>query len=131
MECMGRRLSLPPAGGCNGGSGVVAGGYLRLPSLEQPGAIYFNKDHCGPVSVGKLEARAKSDNAVVLTGGSGFGGDVDGSPGGRAEVGGDKNSTETATNDLLSGEDTVVNIILGTDHYAPFPMLQGWKSTTR
>ena len=38
--------------------------------------------------VGEAEARAKSGNAVVGTGGSGFGGDADGGPGDRLDGGG-------------------------------------------
>ena len=40
------------------------------------------------MSSGKAEARAKSDNAVVVIGGYGFGGDADGGPGGGADGGG-------------------------------------------
>ena len=49
------------------------------------------------MSGGKAEARAKSVNAVVGTGGSGFGGDADGSVGGGAENGDEETDrTETA-----------------------------------
>ena len=53
------------------------------------------------MSSSKAEARDKSVNTVVGTGGSGFGGDMDGSPGVRADGGEEDNTygTETATND--------------------------------
>ena len=40
------------------------------------------------MSGGEADSRAKSGNVVVVTGGSGFGGDVDGGPGGGADGGG-------------------------------------------
>ena len=92
VEGAGRRLGLPPYGGCDGGGGVAGVGDLRLPSPEHSSAIYCNYDHYRPVSSRKMEARAKSINAMVGTGGFGFGGDaesgpVGGSDGGVAGVG--------------------------------------------
>ena len=46
-----------------------------------------------------MEARTKGGNAVVVRGGSGFGGDADGGPGGGADRGGGVggfDGTETA-----------------------------------
>ena len=40
------------------------------------------------MSGGKAEARSRSNNAVVVTGGSGFGGAADEGPGGGADRGG-------------------------------------------
>ena len=40
------------------------------------------------MSGGEADSRAKSGNVVVVTGGSGSGGDADGIPGGRADRGG-------------------------------------------
>ena len=49
----------------------------------------------------ETEARSKSGNSVVKTGGSGFGGDADGGPGGGADGGGggETNGTENVTGD--------------------------------
>ena len=70
------------------------------------------------MSGGDAEDRAKSEYAVVGTGGSGLGGDADGGPGGGADGGGGgdgRDGKEHATYNYLSGEDTVVNITLGTE----------------
>ena len=56
------------------------------------------------MSGGEAEARAKGGNAVVVTGGSVFGGDADGGPGVGAYGGGwGSKITETATDDSLFG----------------------------
>ena len=39
-EGTGRRLGLPPSGGCNGGNGGTGGGDLLLSPPEHRGAIY-------------------------------------------------------------------------------------------
>ena len=69
LEGEGRRLGLPPYGGCDGGGGVAGVGDLRLLSPEHSSAIYCNYDHYRPVSRSKMEARGKGINAVVGTGG--------------------------------------------------------------
>ena len=87
MEGAVRRLGLPPYGGCEGGGGVAGVGDLRLPSPEHSRAIYCNYNHYIPVSSSKMDARGKGGNAVVVTGGFGFGGDADSGPGGGADGG--------------------------------------------
>ena len=42
VEGVGWRLGLPTSGGCDGGSGVVGYGDLRLRPPEQSSAIYCN-----------------------------------------------------------------------------------------
>ena len=81
-------MGLPPYGGCDDRGGVSGGGELRLPLSEHCGAIYCEYTHYGTVSGGESEARSKSENAVMRIGGSGFGGDLDGGLGGRADGGG-------------------------------------------
>ena len=83
-EGTGQRLGLTPYEVCDDRGEFSGGGELRLPLPEHRGAIYCEYAHYGTVSGGEAEARAKSENAVVRTGGSGFGGDSDGGLGGRA-----------------------------------------------
>ena len=67
-----------------------------------------------------MEARGKGGNAVVVTGGLGFGGDADSGPGGGADGGSqERDGTQTTMNDQLSEEDTVVTTTLGTEPNAP------------
>ena len=40
VEGLGRRLDLPPDGGCNGGGRVGGGGDLRHPPLEHSSTMY-------------------------------------------------------------------------------------------
>ena len=87
-EGTGWRIGLPPTGGCDGGGAVSVGRDLSLPPPEHRGTIYCDQVHYRPVSGGKAEDRAKSENAVVGTGGYGFGEDADGGPGGGADGGG-------------------------------------------
>ena len=68
VEGAGKRLGLPPYGGCDGGGGVAGVGDLRLLSPEHSSAIYCNYDHYRPVSSSQMEARGKDGNAVVRTG---------------------------------------------------------------
>ena len=49
------------------------------------------------MSGGEAESRTNSGNAVVVTGGSEFGADAEGSPGGGADRGEGADGTETAT----------------------------------
>ena len=65
-------LVLPPAAGCDGGVGVVGGGYLSILLPEQSGAIYCDYANYNPVSGSKSSTRAKGIHAVVGIGGSGF-----------------------------------------------------------
>ena len=100
MKGMGQRLGLTPAGGCDSGGGVAEGRELCLLPPEHRGAIYCDQAHYGPLYGSGVEARAKSDNAVVGTGGSGFGGDADGGLGGGVDGGGvgdGRDGKETAT----------------------------------
>ena len=84
MEGTVQRLGLPPSGGCHGGDRFAGCGDLRLPPQEHFRAVYCDWAYYGPVSGGEAEARAKGGNAVLGTGGSVFGGDADGDPGGGA-----------------------------------------------
>ena len=60
------------------------------------------------------------------TGGFEFGGDVDGNQGGGADRGGgDTDGKETATEDYLSGQDTVVTTTLGTEPNDPLVYAPG------
>ena len=88
VEGMGQRLGFTPYVGCNGEGGVIESGDLRLLPPEHRGTMYFDQDHYGPVSGGEAEVRAKSDNAVMVTVGSGLGGNANGGPGGGVNGGG-------------------------------------------
>ena len=77
----------PPTGGCDGGGGFTGGGDLRLPPPEHSCTVYCDNADYGPMSGGKVEAKAKGGNKMVGTGGFGFGGDADGVPGGRIDGG--------------------------------------------
>ena len=90
-EGPGRRLCLPPAKGCNGGGRFVGGGDLRPSPSEYSGVIYCDLEQYGPVSGIEADARDKGDNAVVEKVGSGFRGDTDGGPGGKADGGIERN----------------------------------------
>ena len=53
------------------------------------------------MSVGEAEASTKSENAVVVTGGPGFGGDADGGPIGGADGGGGRDGRDRNCNGRL------------------------------
>ena len=90
-----QRMVLPPAAGCDGRGGFAGGVDLSLPPSEHSSTIYCDQAYYGYVSSGKAEARAKGGNAVVGTGGLGFGGDMDGGPGGGADGEGGGDGPET------------------------------------
>ena len=87
-EGTGRRLSLPPAGGCDGGVGLAGGGDLRLLPPEHNHTVYCDQANYGPVSGRESKAGAKGGNGMVGIGGFGFGGDAGGGPGGGADSSG-------------------------------------------
>ena len=75
----------------------MGGEDLHLLPPEHRGKIYCDYAPYGPVYRGKADTRANSGNAVVVTGGSGFGGDADDVPGGeRTEREEDTDRAETA-----------------------------------
>ena len=64
----GRRVGIPPTGGCDGKGITAGGGDLRLPPPEHGCKVYCNQAHYGPVSGGGVETGAKGVQAVVVTG---------------------------------------------------------------
>ena len=60
-----RGMSIPPAGGSDGGVGTAGGEDLYLPPPEHSHTVYCEQVHYGPVSIGGAEAGFKGDQSVV------------------------------------------------------------------
>ena len=73
----GRSVGITPDGGRNCIGGTAGGGDLRLPLTEHGHTVYYDQDHCVPVSGDGAENRAKGVKAVVGTGQVGCGRDAD------------------------------------------------------
>ena len=82
-------MGIPPAGGCNGGGRTTGGVDLPLPPPEHSRTVYFNQAHYGPVSSSRADSSVKGDQAVVVAGRVGCGGDADVSSGGGTKGGGE------------------------------------------
>ena len=80
-------MYIPSPGGGDGGGGHVGGEELLRPPLEHRCAIYRDKAHYGPVSGSRAAARGAVFEAVMVTGGTQYGGDTGGGMGGGGEEG--------------------------------------------
>ena len=82
----------------NGRGRNVGGGDLCLLTPEHSCTVHYNQTHYRPLSCGREEAGVNSDQAVVVAGQTGFGGDADGRSGGGTDGGGGgdrRDGTET------------------------------------
>ena len=64
-EGTGRKMGLPPNGGCDGRGGLIGGGDLRLLPPEHSRKVYCDQANCEPVSDGKTEAGDKGGKEMV------------------------------------------------------------------
>ena len=119
-------MGVSPAGGNNGVGGSTGGGDLRLPPEEHSRKVHCDKSHYGPVSGGREVSRVTGDQEVVGSRRLGLGGDADGGlGGGMLEGGGGDGQDDGGDGQLICWEDTVANIILGTDPNNPLAYAPG------
>ena len=116
LEMEGRWVGVYPAIVSNGGGGITLVGYLRIIISEHSITVYCDQYHYGPVygvgeASGFMSVRAVVRNRCLVLGRDadvGLGGGTDRGVGGDIK-GGDGDG-------LNRWEDTVANLILGTEH---------------
>ena len=82
-------MGVSPSKGCDGGFGITVGQDLCLPPTEHSCTVHRNQAHYGPVSGGGEIPGDKVVQAMVLSGGAGLVGDLNGgSAGGTGGEGG-------------------------------------------
>ena len=114
-----------PAGGSDGGFRVTGGGDLRLPPLENSHTVHCDQAHYGPVSLGGEAFGFTGGQSLVGTRRLGLGRYADGSLGGRTDGGGVVDVCDGDRGGINRWEDTVANVILGTDPHAPLSYAMG------
>ena len=107
-------VGLSPACGSDGRVGITGGVYLSLSRT-----VHCNQAHYKPASGGREASGFKGGQYVVVTGKLGLGRDANGGSGGRTYEGGGGNGLGGDGDGLNRWEDTVVNLILGTDSNDP------------
>ena len=120
-------MVVSPNGGRNGGGRTRGGGDLRLMPPEHSRTVHCIQFHCGHVSGGGAASGVKAGPAVVGIGRLGIGryadGGLEGGTDGEREGDGQNGDREG----INRWEDTVANVILGTEHNAPLasaPLLE-------